>query len=293
MSGNTNYIDQVGAFLDNELSGEDLANFNAELAINPALVKELDFQKELIEGIKEYRKTELKARLNDIPVSTALWYGTPLKIITGILVTAGIGYGIFELMQGIEPKLPEDQQVKIVEVEPIRTDEPEAITNKHKQEMPEKTGIIAEEQLNKEELQDKDINKKEKSIAVPSAPKVLTPESFGTEQVTEDDLEIPETSLGSKNEPLESQLEIEIISNKRKYPFHYQVNEGRLLLYGDFDEEPYELLEISINAEKKLYLFFKDKYYEIEETASEATPLQPVSNDSLIRELEKLKNKDS
>jgi len=92
---------------------------------------------------------------------------------------------------------------------------------------------------------------------------------------------------------LESQLEIEIISNKRKYPFHYQVIEGRLLLYGDFSEEPYELLEISINSEKELYLFFKDKYYEIEETASEATPLQPVTNKSIVRELEKLKNKDS
>ena len=57
MSGNTNYIDQVGAFLDNELSGEDLANFNKELSSNPELVKELDFQKELIEGYQDDTKT--------------------------------------------------------------------------------------------------------------------------------------------------------------------------------------------------------------------------------------------
>ena len=111
------------------------------------------------------------------------------------------------------------------------------------------------------------------------------------ENLSEEELELPETTLGSEEKPMESEFEIEIISNKRKYPFHYQVNSGRLLLYGDFDEEPYEFLEINVNEEKKLYLFFKDQYYEIEESATEITPLRRVSSKSLINELEKLKNK--
>jgi len=113
------------------------------------------------------------------------------------------------------------------------------------------------------------------------------------EDPAEEDLELPESALGSEEELADSNLEIEIITNKRKYPFHYQVIEGRLLLYGDFDEEPYELLEINVNSQKKLYLFFKKQYYEIEKDTTEISPLQGVSNKSLIRELEKIKNKDS
>lgn len=124
-------------------------------------------------------------------------------------------------------------------------------------------------------------------------PNVPQPEAFEMENPAEEELELPETSLGTDEKPIESKFEIEIITNKRKYPFHYQVDSGRLLLYGDFDEEPYELLEINVNEEKKLYLYFKDQYYEIEESAAEITPLQKVSSKSMINELEKLKNKGS
>ena len=66
------HFEQVGGFLDNELSPDELIKFNEELSQNPELVKELNFQKELVEGINANRKAELKARLDSINVGGGL-----------------------------------------------------------------------------------------------------------------------------------------------------------------------------------------------------------------------------
>lgn len=292
MNSNQKYFEQVGAFLDNELKGNELASFNNELANNPELVKELTFQKELVEGIKQNRHAELKARLESIQVGPGFWSGSIVKIATGVLIVGGIGFGIYQVST---PDIVIENDSPKLETQNLDTDSPE---NLPEPIVEEEIPVEAEEEViieSTEEIQtiepvqstDSEKNTTE-NIETPSVPQ---PEAFEMENTSEEDLELPETTLGSDEKPIESKFEIEIISNKRKYPFHYQVNSAKLFLYGDFDEEPYELLEINVNEEKKLYLFFKDQYYEIEESATEITPLQRVSSKSTIIELEKLKNK--
>ena len=117
---NSNYIEKVGAFLDNELDGDELVRFNEDLAQNPALVEELNFQKELIEGIKNNRRTELKARLDNVQIGNGFWSGTAVKLVSGVVIVAGIGYGIFELSNS--PDSPDSNEMQTTEVTSLDQD---------------------------------------------------------------------------------------------------------------------------------------------------------------------------
>jgi hypothetical protein len=292
MNSNQKYFEQVGAFLDNELKGDELTSFNNELASNPELAKELNYQEQLIEGIKKSRHAELKSRLDSIQIGNGFWSGSVVKIATGVLIISGIGFGIYQV------STPETVIENVApEIEVLNQDAPEEIPDPIiENEIPQEV----ESDVSKDSSEETQISESTKvadsednSLEYIETPNVPQPEAFEMENPAEEELELPENFLGTEEKPMESKFEVEIITNKRKYPFHYQVDSGRLLMYGDFDEEPYELLEINVNEEKKLYLYFKDQYYEIEESAVEITPLQKVSNKFMINELEKLKNKGS
>lgn len=294
---NKSYFEQVGAFLDNELNDEELAKFNEELANNPELVKELNYQKELIAGIKSYRHSELKARLDNVPVGTGFWSGSMVKILSGAVIVAGIGYGVYEFSFTKEPAM--DQKTQNTETV---DDTPAVLDNKSASEKVQALDTEDDKPIEREEPKESDESgiaaETEKKVPNTKADQITTPvvpvpDSFEMENPAEEDLNLPKKTLGvESDEPIDSKLEIEVITNKRKYSFHYQVIEGRLLLYGDFNDEPYELLEISVNNEMKLFLYFKENYYEIKEDASDITPLTKVTNRSLVSELELLRVKN-
>ena len=126
-------------------------------------------------------------------------------------------------------------------------------------------------------------------IITPDVPEPI--DEFETDKISEDDIEVPSKNLGIMEYPNESNLEISIIRNKRKYNFHYQVKTDQLILYGNFDEEPYQLLEINVGNDKHLYLYFKGMYYEIDKKTQEVAPLIKITNRKLISALNKLKDK--
>jgi hypothetical protein len=94
MDNNNSYIELVGAYLDGELVGDELASFESELNSNASLSAEVESQSEIINGIKEARKAELIARLDNIPISSG---GTSTSVLTkfvaGVVILGGIGFG--------------------------------------------------------------------------------------------------------------------------------------------------------------------------------------------------------
>ena len=66
------WSEKIDSFLSGKMSGAEAAEFQAEVAGNPELQSELAMQKDLIETLRENRKSELKARLAQIPVSTGM-----------------------------------------------------------------------------------------------------------------------------------------------------------------------------------------------------------------------------
>lgn len=291
------YLEQVGGFLDNELSPDELVKFNEELSRNPELVKELNFQKELVEGINANRKAELKARLDSINVGGGLSSSSisTIKVISGVVIVGAIGFAIFDFTKSSENDLtPVVENTVPVEDPELKTNEPTERNDQSETESKKETGKALNQDPAKTSVdQTQTTQPKNDEDSTPIIPEPVEAFEPTNESGTEEDLILPESILGINQNTNKSNLEVEIISNKKKYAFHYQVLDGKIVLYGYFDEEPYELLEININGERKIFLYFKEIYYSIEKDVDEITPLQTIEDDSLTTELEKIRNKDS
>lgn len=288
-----NYYDIVGAYLDSELEGEALRDFKTELTTNPALNKELEFQQQLIEGIKENRRLDLKTRLDNIPVSGGAGTITFGKIVTGVVILAGVGYGVFTIF-GMDESSTQQPGIisEVVENSPdviqnAPEDKTDQTLSKEESSSVKKETVIKREQDTAEDNTMEKLNTED--IITPDVPEPI--DEFETDKISEDDIEVPSKNLGIMEYPNESNLEISIIRNKRKYNFHYQVKTDQLILYGNFDEEPYQLLEINVGNDKHLYLYFKGMYYEIDKKTQEVAPLIKITNRKLISALNKLKDK--
>jgi len=69
----------------------------------------------------------------------------------------------------------------------------------------------------------------------------------------------------------------------------YEYFDGKLALYGNFGNSPYQILEINQNGEKRLFLFHETSFYAITNT-SVALPLERIEDAEMIEELEIFKN---
>jgi len=291
------YLEQVGGFLDNELSPDELVKFNEELSRNPELVKELKFQKELVEGINANRKAELKARLDSIDVGGGLSSSSisTIKVVSGVVIVGVIGFAIFDFTRSSENESTAEVEITIPAEDPeLKTNESTAGIDQSKTDSNEKIQEAQDQTPARSSVDQTPKTEPENDEdSTPIIPKPVEAFEPTNESGTEDDLILPESNLGVDESTEKSNLEVEIILNKKKYAFHYQVLDGKILLYGYFDEEPYELLEININGERKIFLYFKEIYYSIEKDVDQISPLQSVEDDSLTTELEKIRNKDS
>ncbi len=62
----------IEAYLTNKLPANATSSFEAELAKDPALQKEVDLQKDIINTLQNTRRAELKNRLSQIEVNAGL-----------------------------------------------------------------------------------------------------------------------------------------------------------------------------------------------------------------------------
>ncbi len=291
MSDNKTYLEQVGAYLDGELIGDELTLFESELNSNQSLSSEVELQKELIEGIKAARKAELIARLENIPISSgAVSTGVLTKFIAGALILGGIGFGTYQFIK------PEPQET-IVEksLNPVKEIEEKIQDPIPSGKVEEKTETKSDDTTpnqSKVEEENEQVVIKDETEFIPEIIVPVVPDpSEVIDNVIEEDLEIPKAEIGTPDISENSTMEVEIVKHRR-FTFHYQVKGGKLILYGKFNEEPYQIIEINVNKEKQWYLYFKENYYSIDKDMSDITPLVPLTNESLVEELEKRKNED-
>ncbi len=81
MTGHSNHNDLIDSYLSGNMNAAQQADFEHLLEADPLLKEEFMFQKEIISGIKEFRKNQMKQRLNQITVGVG---------ITGLLLNSGL-----------------------------------------------------------------------------------------------------------------------------------------------------------------------------------------------------------
>ena len=229
MNKNLTNEEFVNSYLDNDLSKVDRLDFENKLLHDSELREEYNFQQDLVNGIKETRRLELKSRLSNIPITTPLYQTIGFKAIAVATISAGIGFGAYYVfdntndleLSDIELK---DNQTTLIEENTI-PEIPDAIVPIFKEEVKEEKIIdIISQEKPKTEVVAKNTEVKAEPIII--QPKVIQPdvvEAFEDENIESNDIEFDNqiNDLESIKENVENTVEIATVKDKRN-KFHYK-----------------------------------------------------------------------
>ncbi|MEP1094168.1 MAG: hypothetical protein ABJG78_03610, partial [Cyclobacteriaceae bacterium] len=293
------------------MSPEETVLFEKELASDPSLRAESNFQSDIINGIKEYRKTQLKTRLNAIDVSPG-WMefaqqSALVKSFGGIAIATVIGSGVY-LLADTKENLAAEQNgeviahaelnvpaVKEIQFELTLTDpqisekvevgKKEVVKQSAKPEPAKVQSVVISTNSEAEnvivEVTEKPVETFAPSFSAPDAADI----SDNTELTSATLDDVPTVTTASKGDLKPIEVETKHSKNTK---IRYKYYDGKLFLNGNFNEEPYEILEINSANGRRVYLLHLKKYYEVK-INDRLSELPEVRDIKLIQELRLIK----
>lgn len=272
-------FDLIDDYLTNRLSGDEMKEFELGMNADPALKSEVARQSVIVEGIKKARAAELKAMLNKVPIGTvSLWSGwEPMRIaatigVAGLLIT-GLYFFTKDSNSVIETK--PSAEVPIDSLLPDENNNVEPVTEVPKEE-------IAPE---KKESTSPQIRKAKPKTEEAKSPKVRVNDP-SSDMLSADSNNEP--VLNEKSVISLSTIKVSKVADNKQYTFHYQFEQGKLFLYGSFEESLYEILEVH-GTNHALFLYFKDNFYHLDESKTMVTELTAIRERSLISKLKEFR----
>jgi hypothetical protein len=241
--------------------------------------------------LKAYRKNQLKARLNNIDVTSATLISVgALKLITSLIVTGFLGFTGY-YFYNLTPVENQSEQVEV-----SITETPEKAQSLQKIDKKENAPSVAvieekEEVVKPKSLARNTTAKKSGAKETVIAPNVIDSFAEHTAINKEDNIKISEESTAVTAEGV-SEIEISH-EEKTAKELKYKYLNKKLYLYGNFGNVAYELLELNSNMGKKLFLFHNNKYYQLEENQTTVSSLKPLSDTLVIQELDTLRQNKS
>jgi hypothetical protein len=290
-----NLLDQqIELFVTGKLSGKELAEFQALLASDTKLKSEVMLQKSIIEGIKKHRITQLKAKLNSVDVSN-LSHSTSgvsafTKYAAATLITASLGIAAYFYFGS--KNTTEDIATDANPIEytlPATEENIVANQNAEKEDVSKVNPNIAKPSKAENKINQSKINKNvttpKSKTAVPNATLI---ENIGEKnmdsEIDKDITDVPNGRLANNDITKENDIDIKNVTNQG-YKFHYQMKENSLILYGNFDASPYEILEFNSVDGVNLYLYYDNSFFELNRNQHEVTKLKKIKDAKLIEEL--------
>lgn len=291
----------MDAYLRGELSDKEHQLFEAAMQEDPIFAEEVQFQKSVQEGISAYRKAELKARLDAIEV-TPTWIGggqfgsAVVKTVAGVVTASLIGVAVYytidipeqDMIPTANPivinspaedyipaiSVPEVRKTSDLPVEPVAIESQREFAEEEKEVVPEV----------KEELAKAPTQKTYTPVVEVPDPGMLNDVAISRPEV---DMPAAATSDQVVSEELVT-VDVKTV-NRRSEILKYRYLDGKLFLYGDFKNKPYELLEINSPDDRKLYLYHERAFYAVKVT-DKVKELEKITNSQLIEELKILRN---
>lgn len=322
MTGHSNHNDLIDSFLSGGMSTSEQAEFEHMLNSDPLLKEEFMFQKEIVNGIKEYRRDQMKQRLNQITIGvgvTGLLLNSGLSKVLAAVGTIGfIGVGSYFVVE----ELRNDNTPGTISSLDLSIDSPKELSGEilvfempmdaeieesTKVSVPIKSNVVVNKTSKGSTVKTKITKVSNDIIEEESKENLLTTEELEiAEKVKQANFNVPsmdelgndeetlngiDITLPDSNQPVttkeEANKEIEVENVRQtKYDLHYKFFSGKLFLYGDFNSIPYELLEINSGASRNLYLFHDNIYYQLSQFEKNVVPLKPIRDKELINELE-------
>ncbi|MEM9389614.1 MAG: hypothetical protein AAGA02_04025 [Bacteroidota bacterium] len=280
-------LELIDAYLRDDMDSSQKSSFEKKLASDPNLKGQFEFQSKVVAGIKEARKLELKAMLDQVVVGGVQSISLG-KIAVTLLVAGLAGWGIYYFNSA-----PDEQQFLPIAQESESAEDliidneviTESATGNTEKELPVDQQAD-KASTNAQRTESENIAETEPVV---SEPKINKPElisSFEGDGSDADSLLAP-GSVAVNGETKElSSIDVSIDNTKKKFTFHYQFKNGRLFLYGDFSSDLYEILEFNTNGKKAIFLFYKGKFYDLDGKNERIVELKTVKNKALVTKLE-------
>ena len=296
----------IAQYLTRRMSEVERVAFEQKISESPQLSQKIEFEKQIAQGIKNYKKGILKSRLNQLELGPSIVETTSIttKIILAGITVIVIG-GLSYFMLTPDEILVIEKQETMIGTDGITEDKNEKISleidtsylmlidKKEDEKTPsitkdiENTTVkVTTKQSKKESKSDNVIFQAEVEVVLPDMDEteISFDVAFDSLQDFSDDLIKNQAQINSVTE-----LEVEIEMKKTKKLKYIYVGE-KLILIGDFSTSLYQIIEDNMIAEKKLYLYFEQEYYILTKT-SEKKVLIPVSDIRLLDYLLDLRNK--
>lgn len=283
-------FEMMDDYLSNRLNADDKAAFEQQVQADPQLAQELGIQKNLVEGIRKARAVELKSMLNNVQVSPITGGSSMLMkvgtwaVVAGLVVTAIYFYSTKDEEAGVaEPKRISEQTPE-VKPDVAEVPEPEAEPAEDKKEEPSPSVTKAERKGKKQDPQPK------KTEPAPAKPlDVYEPSAEEndekTQQYEREQMENIKTAF------VTSSIEVETDTMSKKYNFHYVFKNSKLILYGAFERNLYEILEFIGDEKRTVVLFYKSNYYLLDIEKTQPTKLTPIRDRKLLKMLQAHRSK--
>lgn len=275
-------FEKVEAYFNNELNDSEKSDFLSEVESNTELKSEYDFQNEVINGIKEARKVELKAMLDKVPIASIPAATSGLyKILIGGAASLIIGTSLWYYFNSAS-EVNMASETKVEEFSPIVEESNQFAETK------QSVAKLDVEKSSKEETRPSSVKNKNTENSNINKPNVPTAQDdFVDNSLQDENLEIP-SDISKVDINLASKVNVEI-KVKKKYSFHYQYTQGNLILYGNFEDDLFEVLELNKEDQVEVYLYYESNYYYIKDKSGLITPLEAVANKNLKNKLERLR----
>jgi hypothetical protein len=271
-------LELLDDYLANRLDPQGKASFEQKLHTDPSLQSEYQLQQQLITGIKKARIAELKSIMNNVPVPAAQG-GTAVasKIALWTILAGIVATGLyFYLNQDPQESKPNATEIK-VEEENKKT---EVLTPAQHEDSP----VVSETPASSEQ----------KPLKSPKAPQkgknspLTKDRKIEVYDPTEETKQSESSQSSETTVPIEDQhpeITVEVDANNKKYNFNYQFKDGKLLLYGPFEKNLYEIMEFFSDDKRTLFLYYNDGYYLLKEDSDKLKPLNAITDPALVKKL--------
>ena len=294
---------QIETYLRQEMTDLDRSGFERRMHDDADLHQEVRRQEALIGAIRQERILSLKSGLQNVNIS--LWSTGFMEIARIAAISAGLGIaslGAYYYYQ--QGKAPEP--VKVVQQANQKSADPATkvqseiefnksglaepgVQNKVEESHPEVLALNPEPLVGGSKELERTANTSAQSGTPKTVKNAFQPETEALEPglkaaqpETSRDLAQPEDGISGMTSPESIQPEV-VIKRDNKDKFHYQFSEGKLVLYADFNEKLYEVLELNQHNEKQLYLAYDGHFFVLDPSKTEISPLREVKDQNLVQ----------
>jgi hypothetical protein len=287
-------LELLDQYVSNRLATPDRTAFEKKLATDSSLRQELQIQQRVVEKIRTARVSELKTMFNNIPTSAletgGTSVGTKIALWAAVATVVGAGVYFFSISDNDDASRDHSRREEITDQVPQSTEpvEPPAATAERSAETQDRKPseeAVTPPAENKEEASDtpqaQNGIKAEESVKGPAPLDIFDPSE---EDKQSSDAKSP--AGVSESTPLnKSSIAVEFDSDNKRYDFHYQFKDGKLLMYGTFEKNLYEIMEFFSDNKRTVFLYYKDNYYLLNEQNDDVKPLTAINDPVLLKKL--------